>query len=696
MADGFTKNFSQVDFIRQIDSSDCASACLAMVCKVFGSDTSLSETRRVCGVNASGQQICDASESFGLKGSFYRKKFQSLSDQQDPFIAHWQGNHWVLVLEFKKGNVKIADPAAGIYWLSLEEAKESYSGYICSFTSVRKVVQKRSRENWLLPCLEPFKKIIIPAAFFMLFVISAKMTIIYFIQKWIDDESFMKSGGLSQIILYVFLTGVCLILGRFGQNILLSRAAQKSEALILDSFFKKWLTLPAEFFQSRNFSELRNRFESVFKIKNFLVDISGSGLFIILEFIAIIAFLEYYNKALVITLYFSPTLLVTFLIYKYSRLNSGKLQLCKDRYLSSMDDMTKGIFSIKASSSKDLFWKTESAIKKGFTTNYKKYEWSIFILESLSLFLSFTAVLLIVTNVSKSYYSEELTVGGSVAVLLLTLSAVLNLKTIIFSRQDFVEGAVVYDCLHDVFDIHTESDTTSSDNSLGSISWKNCSVKGLENSVSDFSLDVEAQEHCFINVSGEKLLNQLISNRAPISGSCVIKTGNGEYELGQQLPVISRIEEYPHLFSMSIFENVALSKDFDEEKVRWCLRLALADDLEKRLTYGLKTIYVDGAFTEAEERKVVLARTLYREASLYILQNLSDFLTKKEQLVFGYHLKCHLSDKTILISDRSPLISKSCTKIAIVKNGRLIESGSPENLLENGRCYKEILSDVNG
>ncbi|MCM8530477.1 MAG: cysteine peptidase family C39 domain-containing protein [Lentisphaeraceae bacterium] len=696
MAQSFTKSFSQVDFIRQIDSSDCASACLAMMCKVFGSDVSLSETRLACGVNASGQQICDASEKFGLKGSFVRKKFQALSEIAEPFVAHWQGNHWVLVLEFKKGNVKIADPAAGIYWLSLEEAQESYSGYICSFESIRQVLHKRSRENWLLPCLEPFKKIIIPAALIMLFVISAKMTIIYFIQKSIDDESFMKAGGLSEIIIYVFITGVCLILGRFAQNLLLSGAAQKSETLILDLFFKKWLTLPMDFFKSRNFSELRNRFESVFKIKNFLVDMSGSGLFVILEFIAIIAFLEYYKKALVFTLYFSPALLLTYLTYKYSRLNSGKLQLCKDRYLSSMDDMTKGIFSIKASPNKDIFWGAESTVKDGFNKNYKKYEWSIFVLESLSLFLAFVAVLLTITNTSRSYYNEELSTGACVAVLLLVLSAILNLKIIIFSRQDFVEGAVVYDCLHDVFDIQTDHDRGCLDTSVGRVTWKNYSIKSLENSVSDFTLEVAENQSCFINSAGAKVLAQIISNSAPISGSCFIQTANGEYELGQELPVVSRIEDYPHLFSMSIFENVALSKDFDEQKVRWCLRLALASELEDRLTYGLKTIYVDGVFTESEERKVVLARALYREASIYVLQNLSDFLTKKEQLVFGYHVKMHLNDKTILISDRSPLVSKSCTKIAIVKNGRLIESGSPEKLLENGRCYKEILSDVDG
>ena len=55
---------------------------------------------------------------------FLRKSFSALADMSTPVIAHWGGNHWLVIIGYKAGQFKIADPAAGVYWLSEKEVEQ--------------------------------------------------------------------------------------------------------------------------------------------------------------------------------------------------------------------------------------------------------------------------------------------------------------------------------------------------------------------------------------------------------------------------------------------------------------------------------------------------------------------------------------------------------------------------------------------
>src|ERR1022692_1625882 len=87
-----------IPFVQQIDAMDCGAASLAMVCRHFGRDVSLSLIRRLCHVSQDGtslKAICHAATELGLAARSVKASLRNLPVMPLPAIVHWEGNHWM-------------------------------------------------------------------------------------------------------------------------------------------------------------------------------------------------------------------------------------------------------------------------------------------------------------------------------------------------------------------------------------------------------------------------------------------------------------------------------------------------------------------------------------------------------------------------------------------------------------------------
>ena len=97
---------------------DCGPAALRMICTHNGRDFPQAWLRELSeigkgGVNLLG--ISEAAERLGMRSLAVRLSFNRFRDEAPlPCIAHWQGNHFVVVYEITRKKVRIADPAVGL------------------------------------------------------------------------------------------------------------------------------------------------------------------------------------------------------------------------------------------------------------------------------------------------------------------------------------------------------------------------------------------------------------------------------------------------------------------------------------------------------------------------------------------------------------------------------------------------------
>lgn len=667
------KVFSQianVPFVAQIDSSDCGAACLSMAAQHFKVDLILSEARQMCGNDVSGQRLSSVARKLGLGAQFVKKSFKSAIEQPSPFIAHWEGNHWVVIAGHKGDRVKIADPASGIYWLDFSEAERAYSDYcipLSSDSSDASITFKR--DHVLLKCLVPFKRTLIFSAAIMSLIIGVEMFIPYSFQQIIDEQMASREQSYQWLVTYAGMAAVIVVFGYALLSYLLYRGAVKSEKLVLDTIIAKWTQLPENFYKGRSFAELRARLESAFQIKRFLVTAAGGGLFALLEIIAVFAMLEYYGVALKFAILLLPTLILTFYTLYLSKENAGLFKFAKDSFLSQIDDVTRGVFSIRASTATRKFKDLQVKAKEDMYEKVIPLERKLVICEKGAQSLGITAWIMLFFHMCRQYVDNEVSSGVMFAVIILSALALNALSRIINQREKFENAALIYDYLNDVLDTkndHVEKLVQSGSGAL-SITDK-----------SGFGVSLEAGQKCIIRGDGRDSLIKHLFGERESALQLSIKCGLDEFQKMEDFPQFSSIESNAYVFNLTLSENVAMGEEVDQAKIKWCLRLALADHLIEELPQGLGTRLRKGVLSRENEQKLFLARCLYRDRPLYILENLSSFLDQQDLLVFAYHLKKHLTAKTVLVFDKSEALKRACEECLEIDADGFLKKDSQE------------------
>jgi len=117
--------YNAFPFFHRLDSRDCVPACLKMIARYYGKKVSLEHLRSKSYITKLGVSmlgISEAAESIGFRTRGVRLNFEALiAKAQLPCIAHWKGNHFIVIYRVKSKRVFIVDPAIGRRVIAREE-----------------------------------------------------------------------------------------------------------------------------------------------------------------------------------------------------------------------------------------------------------------------------------------------------------------------------------------------------------------------------------------------------------------------------------------------------------------------------------------------------------------------------------------------------------------------------------------------
>ena len=149
------------------------------------------------------------------------------------------------------------------------------------------------------------------------------------------------------------------------------------------------------------------------------------------------------------------------------------------------------------------------------------------------------------------------------------------------------------------------------------------------------------------------------------------------------------------IFSASVGENVALSKDYDEEKVWKALK---AVGFDKELPNGLETILLrefdeDGLMLSGgEQQKIAIARAFYKDCPYVILDEPSANLDPVSEYELNHAMMTGADDKTVIFISHRLSTTKNADRIFMMEKGKIIESGSHEELMNLNGKYAEMFN----
>lgn len=165
------------------------------------------------------------------------------------------------------------------------------------------------------------------------------------------------------------------------------------------------------------------------------------------------------------------------------------------------------------------------------------------------------------------------------------------------------------------------------------------------------------------------------------------------YRKSSYLKIFSGVFQDTRLFPIPLIENLVLDGNVNEKKLTEALQQADIEDRIKNLPEGIHTMLgrgiYEGAveFSGGEEQRIMLARALYKQTPLLVLDEPTaalDPLTESE-LYERYH-QFSKNKTTVFISHRLAS-TRFCDRILLMEHGEVTETGTHEELLKKGQKY---------
>lgn len=152
------------------------------------------------------------------------------------------------------------------------------------------------------------------------------------------------------------------------------------------------------------------------------------------------------------------------------------------------------------------------------------------------------------------------------------------------------------------------------------------------------------------------------------------------------------------LFAFPLAENISMQepKDTDKGRARECLIMSGMEDKIKELPAGmdtevLKVIHDDGTdFSGGEKQKIALARSLYKDAPVVVLDEPTAALDAIAESRLYQDFDKLIGEKSAVYISHRLSSTQFCSHVAMFEEGELVEYGTHKELLEKDGAYAKM------
>ncbi|MCW2860514.1 MAG: transporter related protein [Actinoallomurus sp.] len=195
--------------------------------------------------------------------------------------------------------------------------------------------------------------------------------------------------------------------------------------------------------------------------------------------------------------------------------------------------------------------------------------------------------------------------------------------------------------------------------------------------------------------AGKTTITQLVSRLYDVTDGAVRVGGQDvrDATLESLRGAIGVVTQDAHLFHDTIRANLLYARpDAGDEEVTEALRSAQIWDLIEDMPDGLDTVVGDRGYrmSGGEKQRLALARLLLKAPSVVVLDEATAHLDSESEVAVQRALKTALAGRTsIAIAHRLSTI-READQILVIDDGRVVERGRHEELLQHGGLYAEL------
>lgn len=277
------------------------------------------------------------------------------------------------------------------------------------------------------------------------------------------------------------------------------------------------------------------------------------------------------------------------------------------------------------------------------------------------------------------------------------------LNKIMYVSESFMQINGNVARMDEIFNIPVLKDTQISktfDNDNVTFDNVSFSYTGKENELAIKNVSFEAKQGeitAIVGLSGggKSTIANLISRFWDVtSGS--IKIGNVDVrEVGTNdlMKHISFVFQDIFLFKQSIFDNIRMGNpNATKEQVISASKAAQCHDFISKLPNGYDTVVgTQGIHLSGGERqRIAIARAIIKDAPIIVLDEATAFSDPENEYLIQKAFEKLMQDKTVIMIAHRLSTIRNANKIIVMENGRLIESGKHNDLIQKNGRYAEM------
>ena len=165
--------------------------------------------------------------------------------------------------------------------------------------------------------------------------------------------------------------------------------------------------------------------------------------------------------------------------------------------------------------------------------------------------------------------------------------------------------------------------------------------------------------------------------------------------LGSLMDQISMVFQRVYLFKDTIYNNIAMGRpSATREEVIEAAKKARCYDLIRSLPEGFDTVIGEGgaSLSGGEKQRISIARCILKDSPIVILDEATASVDADNERAIQEAISELCKDKTLLVIAHRLKTIKDADQILVVSDGKIIERGNHDKLMEEGGIYARMVS----
>jgi len=576
---------------------------------------------------------------------------------------------------------------------------------------------KTSQIMALLPYLIPYKKEAILA---LIALTITSMMILCFGKavKYIIDIGFVKQNQIMlNLILLGFIVAVLIMaIAGYYRSFLINSVAEKMIADLRKKVYDHVIRVSAEFFESTKTGDVISRLSVdsalvINLISNTLPFLIRNSLLFCGGFLFL--FTTSFKLSLISMLLILIAILPIIFLGRVVKNLSKKNQIALASVSAHIEESINGVKTIQSYLCEDKEVRNFfNFVDEGLKIAIQKIRIKSLMIASV-IAIAFLGIAVVVMIGSRDVLTQKISSGDLSAFIFYSMICATSLVALSQTAGQIQNAVAAIGRIFELLEIESPVKENSAISSVDFAKIQNNSRKidinfcGVNFSypsrkdlliLENFNLNIPAGQKVAIvglSGSGKSTILQLLLRFYDVN-SGIINLNNCDVRalsFNDLRKNFSYISQDCFIFSGTIFENIAyVDKSITEAEVKAIITgnpaLNFIENLPQKMhSYvGQKGIKLSGG----ERQRIAIARAIIKNSPILLLDEATSALDNENEQIINRSISSFASDKTVITIAHRLSTLNNCDRIIFVKDGKIIEEGSHQQLIALGGYYKKM------